>query len=61
MHFGTLIGSYASVARMLDEASTVPGTAGVMMIFDDWMPSTENFGRYVQPLMKSRSQVLVAA
>lgn len=57
MNFGTLVGSYANVARMLDEASTVPGTAGVMMIFDDWMRGIENFGRYVQPLMKSRADI----
>jgi pyrimidine oxygenase len=57
MHFGTLIGSYEKVARMLDETATVPGTAGVMMIFDDWMPSIENFGRYIQPLMESRAEV----
>jgi pyrimidine oxygenase len=61
MHFGTLIGSYASIARMLDEASTVPGTAGVMMIFDDWMRSMDNFGRHVQPLMKSRAHLMAAA
>ena len=61
MNFGTLVGSYESVARMLDEASLVPGTAGVMMIFDDWMRSMDNFGRHVQPLMKSRASVRRAA
>jgi pyrimidine oxygenase len=57
MHFGTLIGSYANVARMLDETATVPGTAGVMMIFDDWIPGIENFGRHIQPLMRSRADI----
>jgi pyrimidine oxygenase len=61
MHFGTLIGSYEKVARMLDETSTVPGTAGVMMIFDDWIRGIENFGRYIQPLMRSRSAALKVA
>jgi pyrimidine oxygenase len=61
MHFGTLVGSYENVARMLDETSMVPGTAGVMMIFDDWIRGVENFGRYVQPLMKSRSAIRKAS
>jgi pyrimidine oxygenase len=60
MNFGTLVGSFASIARMLDEASTVPGTAGVMMIFDDWMQGIENFGRHIQPLMHSRRKLEAA-
>jgi pyrimidine oxygenase len=33
-NMGTLVGSYASVARMLDEAASVPGTKGVMLTPD---------------------------
>jgi pyrimidine oxygenase len=54
-NMGTLIGSYAGVARMLDEVATVPGTSGVMLTFDDFVTGVEQFGRYIQPLMKSRA------
>jgi len=57
LNFATLVGSYASVAAMLDEAGQVPGTAGVMLIFDDYEEGLENFGRRIQPLMKTRSAV----
>ncbi len=30
-------GSYASVARMLDEVASVPGTDGVLLTFDDFL------------------------
>ena len=51
---GTLIGSYASVARMLDEMATVTATKGIMMVFDDFLIGVEQFGQHIQPLMKSR-------
>lgn len=54
-----LVGSYASVARMLDEVAAVPGVAGILMTFDDFVVGIEQFGRYVQPLMRSREGVLV--
>jgi len=58
LRFATLVGSYVSVARMLDEVSAVPGTTGAMLIFDDFMEGIENFGKKIQPLMKCRAPVL---
>jgi pyrimidine oxygenase len=61
-NMGTLVGSYASIARMLDEAATVPGTKGLMLTFDDFLIGLEQFGQRIQPLMKSRAgRVLQAA
>jgi pyrimidine oxygenase len=53
-NMGTVVGSYATVARMLDELSTVEGVAGVMLTFDDFIVGMENFGQRIQPLMASR-------
>jgi pyrimidine oxygenase len=58
---GVLVGSYASVARMLDEMATVPGVKGVMLTFDEFVSGVETFGRYVQPLTASRSGLREAA
>lgn len=57
INMGTLVGSYASVARMLDEIDTVPGAGGVLLTFDDFVEGIENFGRYIQPLMKTRRHI----
>jgi pyrimidine oxygenase len=54
LNMGTLIGSYESVARMLDEAAAVPGTKGIMLVFDDFLVGVERFGARIQPLMASR-------
>ncbi|MBP0446622.1 pyrimidine utilization protein A [Roseomonas sp. SSH11] len=54
LNMGTLIGSYASVARMLDEMSEVPGLSGVLLTFDDFLDGIEAFGQHIQPLMRSR-------
>ncbi len=54
-NMGTLVGSYGSVARMLDEAAEVPGTKGIMLTFDDFVQGIEYFGTKIQPLMKSRA------
>ena len=56
-----LIGSYASVARMLDEMAEIPGLAGVMLTFDDFVIGVEQFGQRIQPLMRSRRNLAVAA
>jgi pyrimidine oxygenase len=58
---GVLVGSYASVARMLDELSTVPGVGGVMLTFDDFVIGMEQFGTRIMPLMQCRTNVLEAA
>lgn len=52
---GVLVGSYASVARMLDELAAVPGVDGVMLSFDDFTIGLDNFGRHVLPLMRARA------
>jgi pyrimidine oxygenase len=54
-NMGTLVGSYETVAKMLDEVAHVAGTKGVMLVFDDFLEGLENFGTRIQPLMKSRS------
>ena len=60
-NMGTLVGSYAKVARMLDEIASVPGTKGIMLTFDDFVQGIETFGTKVQPLMTSRADRLVEA
>jgi pyrimidine oxygenase len=54
LNMGTLVGSYASIARMLDEMAEVPNTGGVLLTFDDFLKGVEAFGTRIQPLMKSR-------
>jgi pyrimidine oxygenase len=56
---GTLVGSYETVAKMLDEIANVPGTSGVLLTFDEFVSGVENFGKYIQPKMKSRQHVKV--
>ncbi|MDR3539068.1 MAG: LLM class flavin-dependent oxidoreductase, partial [Acetobacteraceae bacterium] len=58
---GVLVGSYATVAKMLDELSTVPGVRGVMMTFDDFVIGMEQFGTRIMPLMRCRDALKVAA
>lgn len=50
-----LIGSHATVARLLDEVAATPGLRGVMLAFDDFRIGMERFGTRIQPLMQSRS------
>ena len=57
LNMGTLVGSYESVARMLDEVAEVPDTAGVLLVFDDFVVGVENFRTRIQPLMNSRADV----
>ncbi|MET4697944.1 pyrimidine oxygenase [Constrictibacter sp. MBR-5] len=57
---GVLVGSYESIARMLDEVATVPGVQGVMLTFDEFVSGVENFGTRIQPLMQSRKAKLAA-
>jgi pyrimidine oxygenase len=54
LNMGTLVGSYAKVAAMLDEIARVPGTGGVLLTFDDFLVGVDKFGQRIQPLMKSR-------
>ncbi|MBL8556806.1 MAG: pyrimidine utilization protein A [Phenylobacterium sp.] len=57
LNMGTLVGSYENIARMLDEVAGVPGTAGVLLTFDDFVRGVEDFGTKIQPLMQSRQHV----
>ncbi len=54
-NMGTLVGSYANVARMMDEVAAMPGVKGIMLTFDDFLLGLDTFGQRVQPLMKSRA------
>jgi pyrimidine oxygenase len=60
-NMGTLVGSYASVARMMDEMEGIPGLKGVMLTFDDFIQGMDDFGQKIQPLMRSRAHVMTAA
>jgi len=55
INMGTLVGSYASVARMLDEVAEVEGTEGVLLTFDDFVAGVQAFGERIQPLMRCRA------
>ncbi|WP_027600050.1 pyrimidine utilization protein A [Pseudomonas sp. MOIL14HWK12:I2] len=57
INMGTLVGSFASVARMLDEIAEVPGASGVLLTFDDFVQGVTDFGERIQPLMQSRRHV----
>jgi pyrimidine oxygenase len=58
---GVLVGSYANVARMLDELSEVPGVRGVMLTFDDFVIGMEQFGTRIMPLMRCLDKAKKAA
>ncbi len=60
-HGCKLIGSYATVARLLDEMSEIGGLSGVMLTFDDFVIGVEQFGQRIQPLMRSRRNLSKAA
>jgi pyrimidine oxygenase len=60
INMGTLVGSYESVARMLDEMAEVPNTGGVLLTFDDFVEGVETFGTRIQPLMKCRQGITTA-
>jgi pyrimidine oxygenase len=60
-NMGTLVGSYATVAKMMDEAGDVPGTKGIMLTFDDFLIGLDQFGQRIQPLMKTRNATSIAA
>jgi pyrimidine oxygenase len=61
LNMGTLVGSYAHVAAMLDEVAAVPGAEGVLLTFDDFVKGVEDFGARIQPLMKCRKTLEAVA
>jgi pyrimidine oxygenase len=60
-NMGTLVGNYASVARMLDEVADMPGVKGIMLTFDDFLIGMDVFGEKIQPLMKCRADRVLGA
>ena len=60
-NMGTLVGSYAKVASMLDEVAMMPGVKGIMLTFDDFIVGMDAFGTRIQPLMQCRRHVMAAA
>jgi pyrimidine oxygenase len=46
-----IVGSPATVAERFAELGSVPGTAGFMLNFDDFLEGTEVFGSEVMPLL----------
>ncbi|WP_431267922.1 pyrimidine utilization protein A [Dankookia sp. P2] len=56
-----LIGSYETVARLLDECAEIPGLQGVMLTFDEFVSGVENSGTRIQPMMRSRANLGIAA
>lgn len=60
-NMGTLVGSYETVAKLLDEAAAVPGVKGVMLCFDDYETAMDDWGLRIQPLMQCRRHVTAVA
>jgi pyrimidine oxygenase len=54
-NMGTIVGSYATAARLLDEVASLPGAKGIMLTFDDFLVGLDMFGQRIQPLMVSRA------
>ncbi len=54
LNIGTLVGSYETVASMLDEAAAVEGSAGIMLVFDDFLEGMDRFADRIQPCMVCR-------
>jgi pyrimidine oxygenase len=61
INMGLLLGSHATVARLLDEVATIEGLAGVLLTFDEFISGTEIFGEHIQPLMQCRRHIAAAA
>ncbi|MBD0786430.1 pyrimidine utilization protein A [Vibrio sp. Y2-5] len=59
INMGTLVGSYETVARLLDEVDEVEGTGGVLLTFDEFVEGVTAFGERIQPLMKTRQHITV--
>jgi pyrimidine oxygenase len=57
LNIGLIMGSQVTCARLLDEVTTIPGMAGVLLTFDEFVSGTEIFGSCIQPLMKCRKYI----
>lgn len=50
-NMATLVGSYETVARQLDQVARFPGVKGMMFTFDDFEGGVRDFGEKVRPLL----------
>jgi pyrimidine oxygenase len=50
-NMATLVGSYETVARQIDQVAAMPGVKGMMFTFDDFVQGVHNFGTRVMPLL----------
>ncbi|GAA4928846.1 pyrimidine oxygenase [Actinomycetospora succinea] len=50
-NMATLVGSYETVARQIDEVAKMPGVQGMMFTFDDFEKGVHDFGTKVKPLL----------
>lgn len=54
----TLVGSFETVAAMLDQLASIDGVDGVWLSFDDYLPGIVEYATRIEPLMKSRARNL---
>jgi pyrimidine oxygenase len=50
-NMATLVGSYDTVARQIDEVAKMPGVKGLMFTFDHFEQGVRDFGEKVKPLL----------
>ena len=50
-NMATLVGSYETVARQIDQVAEMPGVEGMMFTFDDFEQGVHDFGTKVKPLL----------
>ena len=60
-NMGTIVGSYATCAKLLDEVAAMPGVAGIMLCFDDFIIGMDAYAEKIQPLMACRQDRLAVA
>ncbi len=60
-NMGTLVGSHATVAALLDEVATVPGVERHHADLRRLPAGMEAFGQHIQPLMACRRAGLARA
>ena len=57
-HMPTPVGSYATIAGLLDTIGAMPGVCGGIQSFDGFERGVDRFGTRIQPCMQSRAGVL---
>lgn len=58
LNMGTIVGSFETCAKMLDEVAAINGVKGIMLVFDDFVAGVENFGSKIQPLLECRKDIV---